>query len=392
MSSHANKSETAVLARGPFIGRSLSGRNWRPDYCVHSPADAKLMTTVILCAEPEQSLSQADDTNMKRQLLSLFCGAGGLDAGFSAAGFQTILALDNCADAVASFNHNSPSDVAIQRDLASLKPKEFLDLIPKSANPIGLIGGPPCQGFSRGNVCPDPNDPRNHLPYRYAELLAAANESFDLDFFVFENVAGLLGPKHAYRLARIIRRLSKAGFNVFHQDLDARSFSVPQRRRRLFVVGLNADRYQDVTFEFPRGSENIVTVSDVLRGLPLPTFYSKGLDPEKMAHHRNHWTMVPKSKKFKSAAHTDGRSFKRLKWNEVSPTVAYGHREVHVHPDGDRRLSIYEALILQGFPKNYELMGSLSAQVTQVSNAVPPPLAQAIAEKIATLISRRHFR
>jgi DNA (cytosine-5)-methyltransferase 1 len=329
---------------------------------------------------------KADERRMKRQLLSLFCGAGGLDEGFAAADFQTILAIDNCADAVASFNHNAHREIAVKRDLALLKPKEFLELIPESATPIGLIGGPPCQGFSRGNVCADPNDPRNLLPYRYAELLASANKRFDLDFFVFENVAGLLGPKHARRLSRILGRLTDAGFNVFHQDLDAKSFSVPQRRRRLFVVGLNADRYKNVTFVFPRGGENIMTVSDALRGLPTPTFFAKGLDPEKMAHHRNHWTMVPKSTKFKNGTYTDGRSFKRLKWDEVSPTVAYGHREVHVHPDGDRRLSIYEALILQGFPKHYELMGSLSAQVTQVSNAVPPPLAMAIAEQIAALM------
>jgi DNA (cytosine-5)-methyltransferase 1 len=320
---------------------------------------------------------------MKRQLLSLFCGAGGLDHGFAAAGFETIFAIDNCADAVASFNHNVGRHVAVKRDLASLRGEKFLDLIPKSARPIGLIGGPPCQGFSRGNVCSIPNDPRNLLPYRYADLLASANERYELDFFVFENVAGLLGPKHAQRFGRIVERLMGAGFNVFHHGLDAKAFSVPQRRRRLFVVGLNAKRYPGVEFEFPKGSERIVTVGDVLRGLPPPTFFSQGLLPEQIAHHRNHWTMVPKSVKFKGSTATDGRSFKRLKWDEVSPTVAYGHREVHVHPDGNRRLSIYEALLLQGFRKEFELVGSLSAQVAQVSNAVPPPLGKAIAEQIA---------
>jgi DNA (cytosine-5)-methyltransferase 1 len=275
---------------------------------------------------------------MKRQLLSLFCGAGGLDAGFAEAGFETVFAVDNCADAVASFNHNAGHEVAVKRDLASLTGEKFLELIPKTAKPIGLIGGPPCQGFSRGNVCSTPNDPRNLLPYRYADLLASANERYGLDFFVFENVAGLLGPKHAQRFGRIVERLRGAGFKVFHRDLDAKAFSVPQRRRRLFVVGLNEKRYPDVEFEFPKGNEKRVTVGDVLRDLPAPMFFSRGLLPEQVAHHRNHWTMVPKSRKFKGGIATDGRSFKRLKWDEVSPTVAYGHREVHVHPDGTRRL------------------------------------------------------
>jgi DNA (cytosine-5)-methyltransferase 1 len=65
--------------------------------------------------------------------------------------------------------------------------------------------------------------------------------------------------------------------------------------------------------------------------------------------------------------------------------VAYGNREVHVHPDGNRRLSILEAMLLQGFPQEYQLTGSLSAQVTQVSNAVPPPIAKAIAEQIRSV-------
>ncbi|MDP9175738.1 MAG: DNA cytosine methyltransferase [Planctomycetota bacterium] len=329
---------------------------------------------------------------MKRQLLSLFCGAGGLDEGFAAAGFETVFAVDNCPDAVGSFNHNAGHEIAIKRDLASLTAEKFLELIPKSAQPIGLIGGPPCQGFSRGNVNSIPNDPRNLLPYRYADLLACANERYGLDFFVFENVAGLLGPKHAQRLGRIVERLRGAGFKVFHHDLDAKAFSVPQRRRRLFVVGLNNKRYADVEFEFPKGNEKLVTVGDVLRHLPTPTFFSRGLLPEQVAHHRNHWTMVPKSEKFKGGTTTDGRSFKRLKWDEVSPTVAYGHREVHVHPDGTRRLSIYEALLLQGFRKEFELVGSLSAQVTQVSNAVPPPLGKAIAEQIARVIEDKQRR
>jgi DNA (cytosine-5)-methyltransferase 1 len=62
--------------------------------------------------------------------------------------------------------------------------------------------------------------------------------------------------------------------------------------------------------------------------------------------------------------------------------VAYGHREIHVHPGGHRRISIFEAMLLQGFPEDFVLEGTLSSQVEQVSNAVPPPLAQALATAI----------
>jgi DNA (cytosine-5)-methyltransferase 1 len=71
-----------------------------------------------------------------------------------------------------------------------------------------------------------------------------------------------------------------------------------------------------------------------------------------------------------------------LDWDSASRTVAYGHREVHVHPSGKRRLSVYEAMLLQGFPQNYRLFGNLSQQITLVSDAVPPPVGRALAERI----------
>jgi len=97
--------------------------------------------------------------------------------------------------------------------------------------------------------------------------------------------------------------------------------------------------------------------------------------------------MNPRSRKFKTGEGFNGRSFKKLVWDKPSWTVAYGNREVHVHPTGVRRLSVYEAMILQGFPKTYELRGTLSDQITQISDAVPPPMAAAIAKEIKNTIT-----
>ena len=66
--------------------------------------------------------------------------------------------------------------------------------------------------------------------------------------------------------------------------------------------------------------------------------------------------------------------------------MSYGHREVHVHPDGTRRLSVFEAMLLQGFPQQYVLDGTLSGQIDQVSEAVPPQLAHAIAASIRSAL------
>ena len=75
-----------------------------------------------------------------------------------------------------------------------------------------------------------------------------------------------------------------------------------------------------------------------------------------------------------------------LEWGKPSWTVADGHREVHIHPSGKRRLSIYEAMLLQGFRPDYVLKGNLSDQIRLVSDAVPPPLARALAESVLRVL------
>ena len=322
----------------------------------------------------------------KPQLLSLFCGAGGMDLGFEQAGYETCLAIDNWDDAVNTFNHNFSSKPAVCRDLAELRAKDFLKLVPTGVQPVGLIGGPPCQGFSRSNVSADPDDPRNMLPFRYVELVKAAKEQFGLKFFVFENVTGLQSQKHAARFANIQESLIKAGFNIYVQSLNAVHFSVPQRRHRLIIVGIN-NTISDFEFSFPDKHETVKNVRDAIHGLPEPVFFKRGLNPSDMTFHPNHWTMAPKSPKFSSKIKnkSQGRSFRRLQWDSPSATVAYGNREIHVHPSGKRRLSLYEAMLLQGFEFDFQLTGTLSSQVTQVSNAVPPPLALAIAKKLLPL-------
>lgn len=133
-----------------------------------------------------------------------------------------------------------------------------------------------------------------------------------------------------------------------------------------------------------------LTVRSVIADLPEPAFFSRTIKRSEIPFHENHWTMRPVSIRFSQpgGANRSGRSFRRLEWDKPSPTVAYGHREIHVHPDGRRRLSIFEAMLLQGFPPDFVLEGTLSAQVEQVSNAVPPPLA----ESLATAIRKALFK
>ena len=135
----------------------------------------------------------------------------------------------------------------------------------------------------------------------------------------------------------------------------------------------------------PRKRKGLSSVREAIGEIGAePAFFRHGLDPAEFPVHPNHWTMKPKSPRFgdPKLIGTDGRSFKRLEWDKASPTVAFGHREIYVHPDGKRRLSIYESMLLQGFPEDFVLEGNLSEQVEQVSNAVPPPLARSVARAV----------
>jgi DNA (cytosine-5)-methyltransferase 1 len=147
----------------------------------------------------------------KSAILSLFCGCGGFDLGFTQAGFRVALALDINRDAVNTYNLNHKEAVAEECDLSAESPKAIFARLSKNTSDSllkGVIGGAPCQSFSQGNVYFDPDDIRHTLPKKYARILAYLNRGNALDFFVFENVEGITSKRHqesfhSLRFARI---------------------------------------------------------------------------------------------------------------------------------------------------------------------------------------------
>jgi len=319
-------------------------------------------------------------------LLSLFCGPGGLDLGFRWAGFHTELAIDVEEEYIKTFKRNHEDSIVKKWDISVVSVQDLDEIVGHPIQPIGVIGGPPCQSFSVSNVHQRDDDPRHQLPEHYALLLQELNERHPISFFVFENVPGLLGKKHIVRYNNFKNLFTEAGFKLYEAKLDALNYGVPQVRERIFIIGINANVHSDTNWEEPPKENIELTVRDFIEGLPQPVFNGKGLDPKTFNVHPNHWCMVPRSNKFQNGTleegSTRGRSFRVLKWDEPSWTVAYGHREVHVHPNGRRRLSIYEAMLLQSFPDNYEFTGNISSQVNMVSETVPPRLALHIALSI----------
>lgn len=321
------------------------------------------------------------------RLISLFCGAGGLDIGFERQGFKVGFAADYDAAAVKTYNKNHTGNKAQRLDLLETSLEDIYKIATSEISQAeaidGIIGGPPCQGFSRGNTARCHSDPRNKLALKYAEIVNTFYANSKIKFFVFENVPEIKAKKNKDFL-ELLRSSLSIHFNIYEQELNSVNFGVPQNRRRYFIVGINKD-IDSCTYTFPLTNfEPLRVVGDVIRGLPAPAYYKKDLLVDEIPHHPNHWTMFPKSKKFLTGEMPDGgRSFIKLDWEKPSRTVAYGNREIHIHPDGKRRLSIFEAMQLQCFPPTYKLEGNLSEQVKQVSNAVPPPVASAIAKSLA---------
>ena len=158
---------------------------------------------------------------------SLYCGAGGLDLGFIAAGFQCIAAFDADPRAVGTYNRNLGSH-ATTVDL--LRPDAKVINALKSADIV--LAGPPCQGFSTAG-CNDPDDDRNqHLQH----VAALASES-SANIIVIENVKGLLGAKYSEHLNRCIGMLRRSGFSVDCRLFDLSDYGVAQTRRRVIILG-----------------------------------------------------------------------------------------------------------------------------------------------------------
>ena len=320
------------------------------------------------------------------KIVSLFSGAGGLDLGFRDAGFPLAFAVDKSSAAIQTHQRNFKGTSSITADLEELGSDgilEKLDTLLIPGESIGVIGGPPCQGFSRANAGSAPNDPRNRLPLLYLQIVRALQEKYSVELALFENVLGIRDAKHSITFQGILSKFREIGLTPNVAEYSALDYGVAQTRNRVIISGFRdgavARNFKPTKVETPD-----LTVRSVIGSLPEPAYFSRSLVKSDIPHHENHWTMRPLSKRFSQPGGADrsGRSFRRLEWDKPSPTVAYGHREIHVHPGGLRRLSIYEAMLLQGFPSDFVLEGTLSAQVEQVSNAVPPPLALSLAMAI----------
>jgi DNA (cytosine-5)-methyltransferase 1 len=412
------------------------------------------------------------------RVIDLFAGAGGLSEGFIQEGYEVIAKIEkskqacetlitrNCyhylkntsdftqyenyikglidKNALISyaerhgFNINTIINLEIGEktiDLAIEKVKELLN----NRCLDGIIGGPPCQAYSligrSSNSKKKKSDKRIYLYEYYINFL---NE-FNPNFFIFENVKGLLSYKdidNELLLPKIIRAFENCGYHIDFKLLDASKFGVPQKRERLFIYGYKheqIDFFRQFEEEYIDNFPNI-TIKQLFSDLPklkagqnyqkhnyksAPLEYLQntlvrpsgwGILTQHLSRPNNEndleiYKLVAKRKQkgfnllyselpkhLITHNNTDSflDRFKALNGNSISHTIVAhiakdGHHYIHHDPAQNRSISVREAARIQTFPDTFYFEPSRTAAFTQIGNAVPPFLAKKLANKIRAL-------
>lgn len=340
--------------------------------------------------------------------IDLFAGAGGLSLGARLAGLPVAYAIECNKAAAATYRLNHPRTTVIEKDISLVEPP---GKTPKSK--LVLFGGPPCQGFSTSNQkTRNIANPQNWL---FKEFFRFARK-LQPDWIVLENVKGLRETSQGYFEQQIRTQFELLDYALDVWPLGAIDYGVPQKRVRLFFIG----RRRGVIPQRPTpSSSKLVTVREAISDLPLlppgaaidELRYPPGgcsayafsmrrrlktctgnlvttnnnivLRRYRYIPQGGNWCDIPKRLMSNYKNITDNRSrhtgiYRRLAWDAPSVVIANFRKNMLIHPEQHRGLSVREAARLQSFPDDYRFSGSIGFQQQQVSNAVPPLLAKAV--------------
>lgn len=336
----------------------------------------------------------------KPTVVSLYSGAGGLDLGFSWAGYELLWANDVDRFAVDTYRENIGGHAVCG---------DVLSVLPPQVSPDVVIGGPPCQGFSViGRMRED--DPRSRHVFHFLDVVDAMRPRA----FVMENVKALgAAPRWEPLRRALIERAEGMGYTTTLMLLNASHYGVSQARERMFLVGLLGD--EAPTVPEPTTADCPPTVREALA--ELPPFGQPGNDTVTGAR------VVPSREPvMRPTAHQGsllfngsgrpvhldrpaktlpasmgGNATPIIDQDELEkgaePWVVQYHRylveggaPLDAAPDRLRRLTVEECAVLQSFPPDFRFCGPRVAQYRQVGNAVPPQLGQAVANALRTAL------
>lgn len=337
---------------------------------------------------------------MSEQLLiaDLFCGAGGMSLGFKQAGFRSVFAIDNDAPAIATYQANF-GDHAICDDIRDIQDFPKVDVV---------VGGPPCQGFSRLGKQAKVARPENYLWREYMRCVETVRPLM----FVVENVPEFFKDP---AFDGVKSEAARLGYSFVTGILNAADYGVPQRRQRAFIIGSRIGRphlpeptHQQFGPTLFSDLSPWTTVRDAIGDLPLNPNNSNRHDKKNsgpLALER--YSHVPpggnrkslpdrlqlecwKNRKSSSGGATD--LLGRLRWDAPSLTIRTQflkpEKGCYLHPEANRPITVREGARLQTFPDDFVFIGSNFQAAKQIGNAVPVELARQIALSVLTHIQQ----
>jgi DNA (cytosine-5)-methyltransferase 1 len=319
--------------------------------------------------------------------VSVFCGGGGLDLGFSTAGFKPLFSSDVVPAFCNTIHKNLGQHIAEPHDITNLSGEAVLARIGGAVDVV--IGGPPCQSFSILGARKSTEDPRGKLVYEYARFIREIGPQA----FLFENVPGILTVNKGADWRELLSFFeSETGYYIHWTKLNSVWFGVPQFRQRVIAVGFR-DQAAYERFKWPRRFHSESLDRPELGMLPPRHSGMAFEDVANLSNHvlREHCDRVimrysqiaPGGRDRKD--HTDRVHPERPSGTVLVGSGAGGGRPF-IHPTEHRHITVREAARLQSFPDWWEFYGGPTAAYRQVGNAVPPIMAKAVAIEIANAL------
>lgn len=328
------------------------------------------------------------------KIVSFFAGAGGLDLGFSQAGFDVIWANEYDKEIWDTYELNHKNTILDKRSIVDVASSEVPDC-------DGIIGGPPCQSWSEAGSSRGITDKRGQLFFEFMRILADKKPKF----FLAENVSGMLLPTHKEALANIKQMFADIGYVLSFELLNVSDFGIPQDRKRVFFIGYRNDLGLKFTFPAATTSKNKITLKEVIGDIQDSVLPAK----------EGNWTngsncKLPNHEYMIGGFSSIYMSRNRVRsWDEVSFTIQAGGRHAPLHPQAPkmtlieqnirefvkdsehlyRRLSVRECARIQTFPEDFYFeYKSVTAGYKMIGNAVPVKMANILANKIYSDLSQ----
>ena len=360
-------------------------------------------------------------------VIDLFSGCGGMSWGLHRSGFKVIAGIDNWKPCLKTFEANHPGARAIEGDMVNFPPEELIkDLGMQQGELDCLVGGPPCQSFSKNVPAAYRffDDPRNHLFRYYIKFV----EIFRPKAVMMENVAEIYNAHGGKIREEIIASLEKLGYKVNVSVVFAPDYGVPQRRRRCFFFASRTKidpifpeplfgKQEELTLlgrkEAYRSAWSAISDLPIVEnggGAEIMDYDDSPQNPFQEAMRRdadklyNHLARKLNEKQYaRVASLKPGQALKdlpahlrpksgfsgaygRLDFEKVAPTVTrwvfHPGSGRYCHPREDRLLTTREAARLQSFSDDFVFKGTFIEMAHQIGNAVPPLLMETFSQNI----------